>query len=224
MVNINKWSDLITVNHYSKWTGGCRNRQGGQMAPLRIFVRRKQERWRSVSARPRSALPGTGIRRPRRHRAHRRRTAAADPRQFLAVQLLGHRVAASGAHLASLAAFGRMTHRPMMPLFCRLRGCRLGGSRRRRGCARGRAGRHRGLCPGRCGDSQDGSDRNAVQEMLHAMILCVSVRGGHYAAKARLPEGGPYGSRAENNVGGCFVPANTQLSVSRIRPRQLRII
>src|SRR5207302_8717073 len=73
-------------------------------------------------------------------------------------------------------------------LLCRHRR-RRGGRRRGGGSAlRGGGGGHRGLRPGRGGDRQRRSDRYAIQEMLHASILCGS-SGLELRCKARTTRG-----------------------------------
>ena len=147
------------------------NRRGGHWPPRIVRCVR-----RLPSARPRATLAGSAGRHcPRRHGG-----ATLDARQFVAVELIGHHIAAAAHH----STLGHCAMHALVPLLpghwlpghrrhrctChRHGGC--GGRCRRFGC--GRRG-HWGLRPDRCGDRKCCSDRDAIQEMLHASVLCGS--------------------------------------------------
>ena len=153
----------------------------------------------STAAWPRAALP-----RPSRRRRHRT-TATLDAGQLLAVELPRHCIPC--AHSAHAPLAGRVTHRPLMPLFPGHRRhrrhwcwCRSG----RRGAARNpcsAAGRRPrgGLRRHRRGDRKSRSDRDATQEMLHASVL-YGCSGLHNTLQMLAPpEGSPRGPRVGNN-------------------------
>jgi hypothetical protein len=173
----------------------------------------------------------------RRRRRRGRRRGALNPRQLLAIELIGHRI--TGARLAHAAVRRRMVaHRTMVHLRSPHR--RAGRRRCSRGRCRGRrlrtrpaarlrsAHRRRGrrlcVCQSGDGDHQSRGDRGAIQEMLHASILCGNLGLDHYAATARCARGTRLRASGRKQPFRCFVPADTQPLVSRIRPRHRAII
>ena len=168
------------------------NLQGGRSPLARSIGVSVVALW-SMSARARTDLSS----RHRWRRRHRRRTRL-DSRQLLAVELFGRRVV--GAGFGSSAMPGHpMRAGAVMPASGH-------GLRRGRGARGGRCGRRRRthrrarLRPCRGSDRKGRSDRDAVQEMLHASILCGSSDGKMRCKGWGQPEGGPSGRRARNNL------------------------
>ena len=128
-----------------------------------------------------------------RHRLRGGMRAALDPSQLFAVELFGHRIAGCRPSPSSRpcrpwphgasgdAAVWRPSARPA-------------ATQRRLPAPRPRASGHRGhrrLRPGRRRDRKGRSDRNAIQQMLHASILCVAVRDWTIRCKGSLTRAWP---------------------------------
>jgi len=141
-----------------------------------------------------AAAQGAGRHAPGRGR----RSTALNARQLLCVELAGYRIG-PGPPGHSAPRCLAVNH-PLVPHFRGHRRCWCWRWCRGRGRgARWRSHRGAGLRPYWRGDRKGGNDRDAIQEMLHASILCGSSGLEQYAATARRTESDPCGPRAWNN-------------------------